>query len=78
MKTAISLPDPLYEAAERAALQLGLSRSRLYAEALREFLQRRSDLWIREALDAVYRTEPSELEAGLEAAQAEILEDEGW
>ncbi|MEM6753148.1 MAG: ChpI protein, partial [Cyanobacteria bacterium P01_C01_bin.38] len=33
MKTAISIPDPLFEAAEQFAKRLGLSRSELYAMA---------------------------------------------
>ena len=38
MKTAVSLPDDLYERAERAAERLGLNRSQLYSEALAKFL----------------------------------------
>jgi len=34
MKTAISLPDELFKAAEFPARRLGVSRSRLYATAL--------------------------------------------
>jgi predicted transcriptional regulator len=38
MKTAVSLPDDLYERAEQAAEQLGVNRSQLYAKALTKFL----------------------------------------
>lgn len=38
VKTAISLPDSLYERAERAAQRLGRTRSALYAEALEAYL----------------------------------------
>jgi hypothetical protein len=38
MKTAVSLPDPLFRRAEKAAKRLGISRSELYARALGEFL----------------------------------------
>ncbi|MFN2317130.1 MAG: hypothetical protein ABR551_12025 [Gemmatimonadales bacterium] len=38
MKTAISLPDSLFEAAERQARRTGKSRSQLYADALAEYL----------------------------------------
>lgn len=31
MKTAISIPDPIFEAAEGFARRLGMSRSELYA-----------------------------------------------
>ncbi|MBN3906305.1 MAG: ChpI protein [Nostoc sp. NMS1] len=39
MKTAISIPDPLFETAEEFAKLMGLSRSQLYAVALQEYLQ---------------------------------------
>jgi metal-responsive CopG/Arc/MetJ family transcriptional regulator len=43
MKTAISLPDPLFKEAEAAAKDLGLTRSKLIQTALEEFLQRRRE-----------------------------------
>ena len=78
MKTAISLPDELFSRAEMLADHLKVSRSQLYAQALREYVDRRSQAVLREAYDAVFATEPSELDAGFMAAQMEILEDEGW
>ena len=38
MKTAISLPDDLFFEAEEYAKSLGVSRSELYANALRAFI----------------------------------------
>jgi metal-responsive CopG/Arc/MetJ family transcriptional regulator len=38
MKTAISVPDSVFEAAEQLAHRLGLSRSELYAKAVEEFI----------------------------------------
>ena len=54
MKTNISIPDEVFEAAERMAQTLGLSRSQLYARAVSEFVarQRASDVTAR--LDGVY------------------------
>ena len=43
MKTAVSLPDPLFDAAEAAAKHLGVSRSKLIQIALEEYLNRRRD-----------------------------------
>ena len=43
MKTAISLPDPLFEEAEAAAKDLGVSRSKLIQTALEKFLAERRD-----------------------------------
>ena len=40
MKTAISIPDETFEAAETLAGRLGLSRSELYATAVAEYLAR--------------------------------------
>ena len=38
MKTAISLPDTLYEDAEKTAKSMGIPRSQLFAKALEEFI----------------------------------------
>ena len=40
MKTAISIPDPVFRSAERLAARLGLSRSELYCRALKDLLAR--------------------------------------
>ncbi len=54
MKTAISLPDSLFESAEAMATRLGISRSQLYATALAEFIAEHEDASITARLDAVY------------------------
>jgi len=79
MKTAISIPDELFEAAERVADHLGVSRSELYRRALREFLEEHGDRAITEALDAVYdRTGESRLDPDLERLQIASLPREEW
>jgi predicted transcriptional regulator len=78
VKTAISIPNDVFARAEELAERLDMSRSQLYTQAVREFLERWSEKSIREALDAVYATEPSDLDDGLSRAQSDILEDEGW
>jgi len=40
MKTAISIPDPLFQAAEKLAKERKLSRSELYRRAIAEFVKR--------------------------------------
>jgi hypothetical protein len=40
MKTTISVPDDVFEKAERLAARTGKSRSQLYIEAMREYLAR--------------------------------------
>ncbi|MFN6519364.1 MAG: ChpI protein [Nostoc sp. CreGUA01] len=62
MKTAISIPDPLFEAAEQFAKRMGLSRSQLYAVALQEYLQTHKREQVTKQLDAVYADEDSSLD----------------
>ena len=78
MKTAISLPDQLFRAGEALAGRLGVTRSRLYALALEEYVVRHSAKRVSERLDAVYSAEPSELDPGLAALQARIVKGTDW
>ncbi len=59
MKTAISVDDALMQEADQAAHELGLSRSRLVADALREYLKNRRRARITEQLNQAYAKEPS-------------------
>ena len=58
MKTAISLPDPIFHSAERLAARLGISRSELYRRAIETLLERHDqyESTITSQLDAVYGT----------------------
>jgi metal-responsive CopG/Arc/MetJ family transcriptional regulator len=78
MKTAISLPDPLFEAAEELASDLGVSRSELYARALAEFVEKRQAQTVREALDMVYAEEVSAPAPALKAAARKALRRAEW
>jgi metal-responsive CopG/Arc/MetJ family transcriptional regulator len=78
MKTAISIPDPLFREAERLTKRLRIPRSQLYARALEEYLQRQRSKGIKEALDAVYGSESSELDPDLAAAAYHVLAKEKW
>ena len=75
MKTAISLPDPLFERAEAYAQAQFLNRSELYARALEEFLERHAHDAITAQLNALYGEEDSSLPAPLEALSDETLRD---
>ncbi len=69
MKTAISIPTPLFQAAEKRARKLGVSRSQLYAQALEKLLDQDPDDEITRALQAVYAHEKSTVDRDLAAAQ---------
>jgi hypothetical protein len=73
MKTAISIPDPLFHAAERAAKRQKVSRSRFYAKAISAYLKSQREKGIKEALDAVYGSGPSEPDPFLAAAAYHVL-----
>lgn len=53
MKTAISLPDDVFRSAERFAKRARKSRSRLYAEALAEYLARHAPDEVTEDMNRV-------------------------
>lgn len=57
IKTAISLGADLFREAEGVARRMKVSRSRLFATAMREFIERRRNQQILEAINAAY-TEP--------------------
>lgn len=80
MKTAISIPDPIFDAAERLADRLGITRSELYQRALRHYLESRSHAVIRESLDAVYggSSADSKLDTAVEFAQKMSLPEDDW
>ena len=69
MKTAISIPTPLFQAAEKRARKLGVSRSKLYAQALEKLLDEDPDDEVTRALQAVYSKEKSTVDRDLVAAQ---------
>ncbi len=77
MKTAISLPDELFERAERTAERLNLKRSQLYVRALQEYLDRTDPEAITNAFNAVYSTESSELDPILWEMQLLTLAENG-
>jgi len=78
MKTAISLPDTLFKAAESLAGRLGVSRSRLYAAALEEYIARHQAWRVSERLDAVYSSEPSVIDPAVARAQSKSLKRSDW
>jgi metal-responsive CopG/Arc/MetJ family transcriptional regulator len=69
VKTAISIPTPLFHAAEKRARKLGMSRSKLYAQALEKLLEQDPDEEVTRALQAVYSKEKSKVDRYLAAAQ---------
>jgi metal-responsive CopG/Arc/MetJ family transcriptional regulator len=69
MKTAISLPDLVFEEAEALANQLGLSHSEFYTKALQAYVRRHNRDRILSKLNQVYSQESSELDPVLAKMQ---------
>jgi len=78
MKIALSIPDELFESAETLVRRLGVSRSRLYATALADFLAKHQGRKVTEQLNAVYGTQESRLSPGLGRLQRRSLERDAW
>lgn len=78
MKTAISLPDDLFELADEFARKTGRSRSEVYAQALREYLSRHAEDEVTERLNEVIREVEKGLPRDLRRATAQLLGREDW
>ena len=82
MKTAISLPDSLFDKAERTAQYMGISRSRLFAIALEDYINRYNGEMTTQKLNEVYekinKDEFSQyLDVGLESLR-NLTKDDTW
>jgi hypothetical protein len=73
MKTAVSLPDKLFDRAEVAAKKLRLSRSRLYATAIADFLERQRSRDVTRRLNEVYDRRPAKVDPAIARAQLKSL-----
>ena len=78
MKVAISIPDDVFEAAERASARLRIPRSRFYADAVRAYARAHSGEEVTRRLNEVYSDEASSLDSEFEDASLEVLRQEKW
>ena len=78
MKVALSIPDELFESGETLSKRLKVSRSRLYATALAEFVAKNRGRKITERLNAVYGSEDSRLPRALRRLQSRSLTRKPW
>ncbi len=80
MKTAVSIPDPVFYSAEKLAAQLGVSRSKLYAKALAAMVQSHSENVVTAQLNEIYgpEGEESSLDPEVVHLQSLSLPQEKW
>jgi len=70
MKTAVSIPDSIFRAAEQLAARWGISRSELYAKALNAMVEKNNDQVITARLNEIYG--PEEEDSSLDPVLAEL------
>ena len=78
MKTAVSIPDRLFERAEALARRLGKSRSEVYREALAEYVARREPDAVTIALDKVVEDIGAGVDEWAAEAARRALEQSEW
>ncbi|MEL6940156.1 MAG: hypothetical protein AAFO84_13285 [Cyanobacteria bacterium J06598_1] len=78
MKTAISLPDSIFEEAESLSQQLGMSRSELYLQALKAYLHKHNRDQRLRKLNEVYSQTSAALDPVIAKMQFMSLSHEDW
>lgn len=78
MKTAVSIPDHVYKRAERLARRSKKSRSRLFSDALEEYLARHAPEEITEAMNRACDEVGQTRDEFVSAAARRILERTQW
>jgi metal-responsive CopG/Arc/MetJ family transcriptional regulator len=78
MKTAVSIPDEVFEEAERLVSELQTSRSQLYSRALQEFVARHAPDRLTEAMNEVVDAVGTEIDEFTQRASRRVLERVEW
>jgi metal-responsive CopG/Arc/MetJ family transcriptional regulator len=78
MKTAVSIPDDIFKAAEQFARRTKKSRSQLFSDAVREYVARHSSDEMTEAMNRVCGDLGSRPDGFTASAAGRILEHSEW
>lgn len=78
MKTAISIPQNIFETAEKMAGKLGVSRSELYVTAIKDYLDDHMDDSVTAKLNDVYAHTTSKLDSKLKKLQTKTVLKDRW
>ncbi len=78
MKTAVSIPDDVFERAERLARRTRKSRSQLFSEALKEYVARHAPEDVTEAMDRVCSELGHQADPFVSSAARRVLERNEW
>jgi metal-responsive CopG/Arc/MetJ family transcriptional regulator len=78
MKTAVSIPDDVFERVERFAKQAKRSRSEVFSAAVREYVARHAPDDVTEAMNRVCESAEKEPDSFSIAAARKVLERSEW
>ena len=78
MKTAVSVPNEVYEQAEQLARRTGRTRSEIYSTALRDYLAHHQAIPVTAAMDQALAEIDPEPDPYLDAAARETLTGSEW
>lgn len=78
MKTAVSVPDDVFERAERLARRERRSRSEVYSAAIREYVARHEPDEVTDALNDVIGDIDPPLDPFVRAAAGRVVERSEW
>lgn len=78
MKTAVSIPDDVFEKVERLARRAGRSRSEVFSAALSEYVARHAPDEVTEAMDRVCADVGDQEDTFVNAAGRHVLENSEW
>ena len=78
MKVAVSIPDPLFEEAEKVAQRLRIPRSQLYSRALQAFVRNNSGQDITDRMNAALERVGDAEDPGWEGPGLEVVRRETW
>jgi metal-responsive CopG/Arc/MetJ family transcriptional regulator len=78
MKTAVSIPDEVFEEAERLAAEFRTSRSEFYSRALQEYVARHAPDRLTEAMNRVIDEVGNDIDEFSQRAARRVLEQVEW
>jgi metal-responsive CopG/Arc/MetJ family transcriptional regulator len=78
MKTAVSIPDEVFQGAERLARRTKRSRSRVFSDALREYLARHLPDEVTDAMNRACAETGEGQDPFVSSAAQHILEKSAW
>ena len=78
MKTAVSIPDDVFEEAERLARRTKKSRSQLFSDALKEYVARHAPEDVTEAMNRACAEVSDGVDEFVSSASRRVLERSEW